>query len=398
MEDILEHDEVFTLILYSHPINQTLLQRITDYSIKHKIPLVSTNSSGFYSYFKIHLPGNFPIVDTHPDSTATTDLRLLTPWPELVQFMHKLTADINSLDAHKHGHIPYVVLLLFYLEQWKSSHDDKPPQSYSDKTAFRKMISAAARTDNPEGGEENYDEAAAAVLKTITPSTLGSSVRQVFDYTPTADEANSVFWIITDAVKGFYAKHGVLPLPGSVPDMKAESQVYIELQNIYKKKAREDVAEITATVRAHPNGSTVTAEEVETYCKNAAFIKLIIGSKADLETFKSLATSELEAEYPPSLMPVYLALKASEDDTEKTSSGLLKTISKLIPDASEDARVVSAAQEVARAQGGELHNTSSLMGGMVAQEIIKIITKQYVPVDNTCVFDGIASRTQTFRT
>ena len=28
----------------------------------------------------------------------------------------------------------------------------------------------------------------------------------------------------------------------------------------------------------------------------------------------------------------------------------------------------------------------------MAQEIIKIITKQYVPVDKTCLFDGIGSK------
>jgi len=53
--------------------------------------------------------------------------------------------------------------------------------------------------------------------------------------------------------------------------------------------------------------------------------------------------------------------------------------------------------EVARAQGGELHNISSLTGGIVAQEVIKIITKQYIPIDNLCVFDGIKSKTQVFR-
>ena len=50
-----------------------------------------------------------------------------------------------------------------------------------------------------------------------------------------------------------------------------------------------------------------------------------------------------------------------------------------------------------RAGGGELHNISALTGGMVAQEIIKVITKQYMPVDNTCVFDGITSKTAIFR-
>jgi amyloid beta precursor protein binding protein 1 len=146
------------------------------------------HSAGFYSYFHIHLPGSFPIVDTHPDSTATTDLRLLTPWPELSSFAQEMTAKIDELDAHTHGHIPYVVLLLHYLEQWKKNHAGNPPQTYAEKTAFRKMVAKGARTNNPEGGEENYDEAVAAVLKTVIVPSLSVSVREVFDYNP--DEAS----------------------------------------------------------------------------------------------------------------------------------------------------------------------------------------------------------------
>jgi len=76
-------------------------------------------------------------------------------------------------------------------------------------------------------------------------------------------------------VKEFYAKHGELPLPGSVPDMKAKSTVYVQLQNIYKAKARQDVAEVLESVRQHPHGKDIDAAEVESFCKNAAFIKLI---------------------------------------------------------------------------------------------------------------------------
>ena len=178
--------------MYTHAIDKKLLAIMEEYSQLHKIPLVSIHSAGFYSYFRILLPSTFPIVDTHPDSTATTDLRLLSPWPELAEFVQEMTADIDNLDAHAHGHIPYVGLLLHYLTEWRSAHGGKNPQTYAEKTSFRKFIADAARTDNPEGGEENYDEAVAAVLKTITTPSLSSSVREVFDYTP--DEASrSIF-------------------------------------------------------------------------------------------------------------------------------------------------------------------------------------------------------------
>jgi NEDD8-activating enzyme E1 regulatory subunit len=84
-------------------------------------------------------------------------------------------------------------------------------------------------------------------------------------------ESTSSFWIIADAIKQFYKKHNALPLPGSVPDMKAQSTAYVQLQNIYK---------VLETVRSHPKGKDIDSAEVESFCKNAAFIKLIRGSES----------------------------------------------------------------------------------------------------------------------
>jgi len=173
----------FTMILYTAPISKERMDLVEEYGQKQKVPVISIHSAGFYSYFRINLPGTFPIVDTHPDSTATTDLRLLTPWEELSKFAASLTENIESLSAHEHGHIPYVALLLYYLANWKQTHGSLPT-TYKEKTAFRATVAAGARTDTPEGGEENYDEAVAAVLKTISSPGLSSSVKEVFDYIP----------------------------------------------------------------------------------------------------------------------------------------------------------------------------------------------------------------------
>jgi amyloid beta precursor protein binding protein 1 len=84
------------------------------------------------------------------------------------------------------------------------------------------------------------------------------------------------------------------------------------------------------------------------------------------------------------LFPIYLALRHSSGH-----------VSDIKPESNE--RYGQIAEEVARAKGGELHNISALTGGMVSQEVIKIITKQYIPIDNTCIYDGITSRTQVLR-
>jgi amyloid beta precursor protein binding protein 1 len=96
-----------------------------------------------------------------------------------------------------------------------------------------------------------------------------------------------------------------------------------------------------------------------------------------------------------------------DSDTEKVTSIALKLVDSLVKEASYTidqeeydtirAQIGELAQELVRAGGGELHNIGALTGGMVSQEVIKVITEQYVPVDNTCVFDGVRSKTSVFR-
>jgi len=62
--------------------------------------------------------------------------------------------------------------------------------------------------------------------------------------------------------------------------MKAKSADYIRLQNVYKNKARADVAEVAATVdhlTTSLGRSPVDRKEVEAYCKCAGYVKLVRG-------------------------------------------------------------------------------------------------------------------------
>lgn len=208
--------------------------------------------------------------------------------------------------------------------------------------------------------------------------------------------------------------------------MKAQSSVYIKLQNIYKNQARKDVEHVLDTVRSIPGGEEIDPAQVELFCKNARFIKLINGLEdktikldqvvgkfhqverlvvqiADVPNSieQQLANDEIAAvagpEMPLSLLPIYLALSATSNVTTASADDIMTFIGQNAPQAASNERYQKTAQEVDRAAGGELHNISAVTGGMAAQEMIKIITKQYVPIDNTCIFDGIDSRCQVLR-
>ena len=375
----------YNLIILCAPVKFSILERLCKYASVSSIPLIYVQSVGLYSSFSIQLPSEFPIVDTHPDPDTTTDLRLLAPWSELSAEVDALD-DIATLSDHDHGHIPYLLILLHHLKQWHTEHGSYP-SNFKEKTAFRDLVRSSARTKNPEGGEENFDEACAAVLKTIAPPPVGSGCKEMFAMPSciklATDSAN--FWVIANAIKAFYDKHSVLPLPGSLPDMKATSAGYIKLQCIYKSKARKDVAEVTITVRSLEKSlsrSTPIADaEIESFCKNASHVSVLTNpsnaSIPSLRMNKVDVKSALQNDWE-GMLPIFIALNSStkaasptdDDDTHK---------------------------EVERMAGGELHNISSVTGGMVAQEAIKLLTRQYVPVGGTAVYDGIRGKVAVFK-
>lgn len=409
------------------------------------IPLVYLHSVGFYAHFSVQLPSAFPIVDTHPDATALDDLRVLKPWPELEEFAQGKTSGVETMSAHDKGHIPYVCLLLHYVNKWKAENDGRLPEAYKDKTAVRNMI----RADG--GDEENFEEAYAAVLKSLNPPQAPSSVRAIFaaDETQNLSPTSASFWFIARAVHDFNTKHGVLPLPGGLPDMKAHSKDYITLQKIYKDKARRDCAEVLVSVQqlekaAGRDKSFIDPSEVENFCKGAAHIHLVRGrplqiiqAGADVKFGVTAKAMTNQLTNPESLLGLYIAFLAFDDfvathSTPSTSADAVSSlvapgepgadyesdaakltgiahriIDNLINEAStriEDpeyselkSEVQQICVEMTRAGGKELHNIASLAGGMVAQEIIKVLTAQYVPIDNCCLFDGVTSRSSVLR-
>lgn len=242
--------------------------------------------------------------------------------------------------------------------------------------------------------------------------------------------------------------------------MKAQSADYIQLQNIYKAKARKDLAEVTHEVRALEKQlgrhTAVDDKEIEAFCKGAAHVKLVKGKpiriaiepestylagKADHSHEESEGSKPMqfgfahrakylsqEIEDESSLIPIYISMLAYDQFLETRAIGFpidtrdsepsdlpnteythfmedyahrfLNHIEKsggAFDIEAAKARLQPIIAELGRANGAELHNISALTGGMVAQEVIKVITKQYIPVDNTCVFDGITSKTAVFQ-
>ncbi|OAA33648.1 Molybdenum cofactor biosynthesis, MoeB [Moelleriella libera RCEF 2490] len=382
LEQLIESSLPFTVILYTLPLCATHLAVLKRYATQNKIPLLAVQNAGYYGYFTIELPELFPVVETHPEQEAIADLRLLDPWPELSIFAANMTRDIDIQDDLEHGHLPFVVILLHYLERWKNDHEGCLPLKFAEKVAFRNMVARGARRDNPEGGEENFDEAVSAVMKHVCKPSLPANLEQIFEYREQAIESSDDhFWIIAGAIERFWKKHGQLPLQGGVPDMKAQSDVYIRLQQLYRQKAKEDASEVMALL---PN-KQIDEHDVELFCRNAKFVKLIRSSK-DAPDLAQIVVSENESRRDElaastglqtslSLLPVFLALNSFAFAQGCMPEDIVNEVTKRIPTWAGNRRLQIAAEELSRARSGDLHNISAFVGGMVAQEMIKIITK-----------------------
>ena len=238
--------------------------------------------------------------------------------------------------------------------------------------------------------------------------------------------------------------------------MKAQSSDYVQLQNIYKAKSRRDIQLVTQIIRdlekpfveeveKGRRREPIKQSEIEAWCKNAGSVKLVEGRALrttssspekgiDEKVMEDRAKFfEREIQDEDSLIPIYLSFMLLDElltknlpinQSETQIDNLLSSIN-LAPTTDTEARtrLQNTFNELTRGSGptgpnissseanrnsgdsreeslatyNELHNIAALTGGMVAQEVIKVLTKQYVPIEDTCVFDGIQSRVQVFR-
>ena len=97
-----------------------------------------------------------------------------------------------------------------------------------------------------------------------------------------------------------------------------------------------------------------------------------------------------------------LALEADANEVHKfmidiaTSMGLAENdfIKEHLLD---QAKGKDLAREVVRYDEAEIHNIAAVVGGVASQEAVKLITGQYVPLDDTYVYNGIASCAGVYR-
>lgn len=230
---------------------------------------------------------------------------------------------------------------------------------------------------------------------------------------------SSDFWILAAALRTFIQNEGggQPPLEGSLPDMHSTTQRYLELQRVYRDKAEADVAALTRHVAAllksvGRDAGSIPVAEVKRFCKHARQLRVVRCRPLDQGMTADALRAALAAEDTSANASLLILLRAVDkflgqyqrypgqyDNEVEEDVALLKGLagSLLMESGASGASVCDdLVGEVVRCGGGELHVVAAVVGAMASQEAIKLLTKQFVPLGGTLVYNAMQSTTTVF--
>ena len=402
-------------VVIASDLHEFSLLKLSEVLWKSSIPLIVARSYGLVGHIRIALPSH-EVFESHPDNFHD-DLRLDCPFSELLEYMDNI--DLTSMNVSELNNVPYLVILFKYLEKWKSTHDGKFPHSYKEKKDFKLLIQRENEKDLLM--EDNFEEAIKNVNLKIVPTEIPQDVQEIFDdpmctnITPNL----STFWILARAVKEFVNNegNGCLPLRGSIPDMISSSDMYVQLQRIYQNRASKDIDSVMSHVQQILSNigemkNTPTKKSLKNFCRNSAFLKFIRYRPVS-EEYSNPKFDEIRSflDDPNNDSVYYILLRAADkyyslyqcypgqkEDTLECDVAEMKTIvTDVLNSSGLSACIVSDDHitEFCRYGGREIHSVAAFIGGIASQEIIKLITHQFLPLNNTLIYHAGSSKTIT---
>lgn len=410
VEDL--NDEIwdqFSVVAISDYIPTKSLNHIKSILFKKQIPLLIVNTVGYYGTVHLVTP-EITVVETHGNKLY--DLRIDKPWPQLFEYAH--TFDLDSLDDTDHAHVPAVVIFILGLEKWmKINQTDTIPKKSKEKALFKAFIELMSRNI---GFETNFIEAVNTIhrvyRRTEVPPYLQSFFTKVRNVRLTG--STPFFWILIKALDQFVEKYNCIPLAGSLPDMASDTKNYITLQNIYRDKAaldREKLLQEINKITQEIMGRTVNSVEsdlVNIFCKNLQNLHVTEGSeKVSSPQLINQMINESSNEYDDATfntLAIYYGILARAsyiDEYGKVPAqdfeGFVQCFCQMIGKKELPTSILNTLQELNVHDVTNYHNLSSLIGGIASQEILKLCTSQYIPLDNMLVFDGIRSISSKYK-
>lgn len=425
----------FNLVIAANLPSESLLQ-LASACWDQDIPLLVVRAYGMIGYVRVQTRCH-DVVESKPD-IERWDLRLDRPFAALEDYCRSF--NLAELDTMEHKHVPFVVILWFALQQWRTTHAGRVPQSSEEKEQFKASIKAMSNDFRPADGksyegwkggyteEENFQEAVKEAYRVYTPLQLPSEVLELIEAAKARDAAPTDLCIFLRALARFVEAHdGAVPLSGQIPDMVSTTKFYIELQGVYRSLAESDKAAFSSLVleelaAAGREASSLGADAVDTFCKNVFNVMRVstrsIAEEHAQPSAEAVMMAAMDPSEPANQTPIYWYLGLRACDRFHDKNGRFPGSATAGATLESDAEAVWAelralageyeydlesqeqsqgqglsrehAAEMARYGGTETHCIAALVGGIGAQEAVKLMTHQYVPVNNTYVYNGIA--------
>lgn len=402
----------FTLVIATQLVEDKMI-KLDRICREADVILIFARSYGLTGLVRISAKEH-TVIESKPDHFLD-DLRLNNPWPELKSFAESI--DINVSDPVAHKHIPYVVILLKMATEWAQNHGGALPSTREEKKEFKDLLKSRMISLD----EENYKEAADASFKVFAPQGISSNLQRILNDSCADISSNSSdFWVMVAALKEFitHERAGEVPLDGSIPDMTSSTEHYVNLQKVYQAKAEADVCAMEKHVhnilkKIGRDASSISKTTIKTLCKNARKLTVcryrMIEEESNSPNIAELQKYLTDEDYSMAV-GFYILLRAADrfaanynsfpgqfDGEMDEDISRLKTVAiGLLGEWGCNGSILTEdlIYEMCRFGAAELHAVAAFIGGIASQEVIKLITKQFVPMTGTFIFNGIDHKSQ----
>ncbi|CDO92663.1 unnamed protein product [Kluyveromyces dobzhanskii CBS 2104] len=320
-----------------------MLQHVLGLSASNVIHAYTFDDLGF-----IRLLGKEPhcVVNSHQHTTY--DLRLNRMWDELAQYHRSF--DLNHMSHEQVSSVPYSVLL-FNVRQ--SLQLKGIPINRKTVKAELSQLHNSLLT-GPLSDDVNFAEAERFAFLLCKPTGEFppnlTKIITTFESEPVSTVNRWVYQFAL-SVRSFFELNGDIPVSKAIPDMESSTSLFIAQKAIYHRKADKDKSEILK-ILADKKFHLIPEHLMDIMLENLSCLDVILlGYKNSLPELHSGNPKYEE-----------LLSRQSNGNSSKLSSPSI----------------------------------ISIIGAIISQECVKLLTHQYAPIENSMIYDGASNSTSTF--
>lgn len=413
------------------------------------VPIVHATANGMFGTIRIQADDQF-VIHAHPGmDTIVHDLRAMQPFPALKAFFDRYDPRDKSLTVRDYAHLPWFLVVNWALREWQKQNNhgaDVFPKGGAQWRQLHPIILSWTRIYSRQDAgqhDQNADEATAAeqqmareqlpdsFLDARDNSGVGLEIynrnfpelKEILTHSKCQNpsKGDHDFWFLAHGLMKWREANGnLMPISGTIPDFTATTEMYRELQAIFKAEALQNAKDIhaftTAALKAAGRAETeIPFEDAQVFAAHAWELRHVTyptfeqehtpsevfpiatdGSKkwtnTGLEAFKwfiahraALLFRDKKGRHPGAASTVAEITASTDGDLAE-----MKTLCKeIMVDGSNVDELEPYLKEWIRGGGGEIVTISSIIGATASQECIKLIQRHRVPMTHTLLFDGI---------